>query len=86
MPRLVLNEKIKRGQNNKKCWPICLLNVLEKLLVCLILKILESTGSLAKEQYGSQPERSTIHALQKVQEIAKLTTKPMKELTQKNAP
>lgn len=71
--RLVLIEKNKSGQN-KAYRPICLLNVFGKLMEQLLLIRLKSeiirTGDLADEQYGFREGRSTIHALQRVTEIA----------------
>ena len=72
--RLVLIEKGKPGQNNKAYRPVCLLNVFGKLFEQLLLVRLKReiirTGDLADEQYGFREGRSTIHALQRVTEIA----------------
>lgn len=72
--RLVLIEKDSPNLAEKAYRPICLLNVMAKLFEQMITgrlkQEIERTGSLAPEQYGFREERSTIHALKRVQEIA----------------
>ena len=72
--KLVLIEKSKPGQVNKAYRPICLLNVLGKLMEQLLLyrlkREIENNGDLAEEQHGFRDKRSTVCALKRVQEIA----------------
>lgn len=72
--KLVLIEKHKPDQTEKAYRPICLLNVLGKLLERLILNRLneeiERSGGLATQQHGFQEGKSTISALKKVQGLA----------------
>lgn len=72
--KLVLIEKQKPDQQTKAYRPICVLNVLGKLMEQMILGRLQTeitrNGDLNEQQFGFRAGRSTIDAIKKVQQIA----------------
>lgn len=72
--RVVLIPKPKKAGQEQKYRPICLLNTFGKLYERLITKRLadelNDKNILSPNQYGFRPGRSTVHAIEKVTEIA----------------
>lgn len=71
--RLVLIEKErKEGEIEVKYRPLCLLNemgkLLEHLIVARMWEEVNRSGNLADSQFGFRPERSTVDAIQAVQQ------------------